>query len=325
VKKLIHQDKVDIIIGGWLSGVGLAEAPHIFAAKKLWLSAGPASPKFSKMVKDNYEKAKYWFRIGPISSKYQPSNWAEALSELFKKKLGLNKVAILAESSVWAREVFKGLKKAFPEKGLDIVYSDVFDPKRTDFSPQFARIRDSKAQIMTTIQAVAPGIPLTLQWANTELPVNRAGYDMNAQNFNYWDKTGGKCYGMVCLMANGARAEISPLTIPFFDKYVEKYDKAPTYTSFAAYDALYLLKDAAEKANSLDTEKLIKTLEKTSFNGTAGWIKFDQNHDLIYDSTGENGKGLVWVQWQGPRKMVVLYPFKFAMGDYVYPKWMKKK
>src|SRR4030042_6066737 len=35
VKKLIFQDKSDFITGGWLSGVGLAQADHIFDAKKL--------------------------------------------------------------------------------------------------------------------------------------------------------------------------------------------------------------------------------------------------------------------------------------------------
>ena len=54
VKKLIYEDKVDVIIGGWLSGVALAQASHIFDGKKLWLSGGPATPKLSEFVKENY-------------------------------------------------------------------------------------------------------------------------------------------------------------------------------------------------------------------------------------------------------------------------------
>ena len=93
---------------------------------------------------------------------------------------------------------------------MDIVYMDVFDPKRTDFSPQFAKIRRSGAQIMFTVQAASPGVPLTKQWAETELPVQQAGYSLASQVFNFWDKTGGKCYTEVTQLINGGRAPLSP-------------------------------------------------------------------------------------------------------------------
>lgn len=322
VKKLIHQDKVDFISGGWLSGPGLAEADHIFNAKKLWLSVGPATPKLVNMVKSNYDRAKYFFRVGCVNSDYFAYDMAVFADKFFKQKLGMTKIALMAESSVWAREMSKYLKKAFKEKGMDIVYMDVFDPKRTDFSPQFANLRRSGAQVMFTVQAAAPGVPLTKQWAETQLPVQQAGYSMASQVFNFWDKTGGKCYTEVTQLINGGRAPLSPRTIPFYDNYVKEFNDCPPYTAFGSYDALYLLKHVAEKIKSLDTAKLIKALEKVNYEGVAGRIRFTKDHELIY---GPEGKMPVWIQWQGAKKMEVIYPPKWATASYIYPPWIKKK
>lgn len=324
VKKLIYEDKVDVVSGGFLSGVGLAQAPHIFAAKKLWLSGGPASPKFAEMVEKDYENSKYFFRVGPLNSNYTSAGWAEALDDLFAKGMGLKKVAILAESSVWARETLAQLKSLLAKRGMEVVYYDVFDPQRTDFSPQFAKIRSSGAQVLTGIQAASTGVALSKQWAETELPVHQVGYNMMAQSFNYWEKTGGKSLGEGTLMANGGRAPLSPTTIPFFDKFIELYKFGPTYTAFSAYDAVYLYKAAAEKAKSLDTEVLIKTLENIEHDGVAGLIRFDKNHDLIYDPTFQRGKGYVFIQWQGPNEMAVIWPTRFATVPYMTPPWVKQ-
>lgn len=320
IKKLLYADKVDFVTGGWMSGVGLAQAPHIFEAKKLWLSSGPATPKLAKMVAENYEKAKYFFRVGCVNSDWFAYDMAVLAEEFFKKEMKVTKVALLPESSVWAREMSAFLEKELPKRGLKIVYLDIFDPKRTDFSPQFAQIRAKGAELLLTIQALSPGVPITNQWADTKLPVHQAGYSLNSQVSDFWDKTGGKCQYESTQLINGARAPITSKSIPFYDKYVSTFKISPTYTAWGQYDALYLLKAAAEQANSLDTEILIKTLENIRFEGAAGIIAFTKDHDLKY---GKEGKQPVWAQWQDG-KHVVFFPKEYAAGKYISPPWLKK-
>jgi branched-chain amino acid transport system substrate-binding protein len=321
IKKLLFADKVDFVSGGWMSGVGLAQAPHIFDAKKLWLSSGPATPKLAKMVQDNYEKSKYFFRVGCVHSDWFAYDMAVMAGEFFKKELKVTKVALLPESSVWAREMSAFLEKELPKHGLKIVYRDVFDPKRTDFSPQFSQIRSKGAKLLLTVQALSPGVPITNQWADTKLAVHQAGYSLNSQVSDFWDKTGGKCNYESTQLINGARAPITPKSIPFYDKYVNTYKISPTYTAWGQYDALYLLKAAVEKAKSLDTDVIIKTLETMRYEGAAGIIAFTKDHDLKY---GKEGKQPVWAQWQDG-KHVVFFPEEFAAGKYIPPPWLKKK
>jgi len=82
-----------------------------------------------------------------------------------------------------------------------------------------------------------------------------------------------------------------------------------------------LLKAAAEQAKSLDTEVLIKTLEKMRYEGAAGIIAFTKDHDLKY---GKEGKQPVFAQWQDG-KHVVYFPQQYAAGKYIPPPWLKKK
>ena len=51
-----------------------------------------------------------------------------------------------------------------------------------------------------------------------------------------------------------------------------------------------------------------------------GLIVFDQYHENLY---GPKGKQLVWVQWQGPEKMEVIYPFNWKTAEYITPPWIK--
>jgi len=64
IKKLTADERVDVLIGGYTSGVTLAQLPHISAAKTIYLNVGSASPATNAKVKTDYENYKYIFRVG---------------------------------------------------------------------------------------------------------------------------------------------------------------------------------------------------------------------------------------------------------------------
>ncbi|PKL14982.1 MAG: ABC transporter substrate-binding protein, partial [Spirochaetae bacterium HGW-Spirochaetae-6] len=69
--KAIESDKIDVILGGVNSGVVLACMEVMAKYKKLWLGTGGASTKVVQNVKDDYEKYKYYFRVGTIDAALQ--------------------------------------------------------------------------------------------------------------------------------------------------------------------------------------------------------------------------------------------------------------
>ena len=68
--------------------------------------------------------------------------------------------------------------------------------------------------------------------------------------------------------------EITPKATPFRNKYIDKWETLPIYTSCIAYDGLYIWKDAVERAGTFDSDAVVAELEKTDYVGTYGRIVF---------------------------------------------------
>jgi branched-chain amino acid transport system substrate-binding protein len=72
----------------------------------------------------------------------------------------------------------------------------------------------------------------------------------------------------------------------FVNAYADKYQQYPSSTAASTYSIVYQFKDAVERAKSLDTEKLIKTLEGYSYTGLKDrqtWRAFDhQNVQSVF-------------------------------------------
>ena len=64
IKKLTADEKVDLLIGGYTSGVTLAQLPHISAAKTIYLGVGAASPSITAKVTPSKIVAKAKLRLG---------------------------------------------------------------------------------------------------------------------------------------------------------------------------------------------------------------------------------------------------------------------
>ena len=66
IEKLTGEEQVDVLIGGYTSGVTLAQLPHIAEAKTIYLGVGAASPSITVRVKEDYDTYKYVFRVSPL-------------------------------------------------------------------------------------------------------------------------------------------------------------------------------------------------------------------------------------------------------------------
>jgi ABC-type branched-subunit amino acid transport system substrate-binding protein len=73
-------------------------------------------------------------------------------------------------------------------------------------------------------------------------------------------------------------------SVDFFDKYKTRWgeDVQSDHGVAPAYDSVYVLKRAIEKAGTLDPDKVAKEIENTDMVGAVGKIKFDSGHQLIF-------------------------------------------
>ncbi len=84
-----------------------------------------------------------------------------------------------------------------------------------------------------------------------------------------------------------------------------------------------MLKDAIEKAGTLDSDAVVAALEKTDTMGVYGRIRFDpKNHQIIPSLDPKEGAVGTIFQWQAGKRVAV-FPESIAMGEIQLPPWMK--
>jgi len=82
-----------------------------------------------------------------------------------------------------------------------------------------------------------------------------------------------------------SNVEITEKTIPVYYKLVEKLGGIPFTVGFCCYDAVYVIKQAFERANTLESDALVVELEKTNYIGTQGRIAFfPRGHKFVHDA-----------------------------------------
>ena len=323
IKKLTADEKVDVLIGGYTSGVTLAQLPHISAAKTIYLNVGSASPSTNAKVKTDYDNYKYIFRVGPLNAAHQARQLTTFISEFVKGELGITKIAIVGENAKWVQDLVPLLKKGATEAGADVRATEFFDAQTSDFSPLFSKVKDSGAQYMVVVLSHASSDIFAKQWHDSRFPMPYGGIDVKSMDGDFCDRIGGKSVG--AMAANFAvRAPLTPKTVPFFDEFRKRTTRSPVYTAFGANDAVYIYADAVKRAGTVETNAVIKELEKTSYIGIPGTIEFDDAHDVKPGTATYKGPALLLAQWREGCKREVIHPKSMRTAEFLYPSWVKR-
>lgn len=321
VKKLTSDDHVDVLIGGYNSGVTLAQERHIADARTIYLGIGAASPSITDFVKKDYKKFKYIFRVNPINAVRQADQLSGFVIGKVKDELGFGTIAIVGENAKWVQDLAPVLKESVEKGGVKVAMLELFDPDMSDFSPLLSKVRDSGAQYLVVILSHASSDVFVKQWYDAKFPMPIGGIDVKGQDPDFFSRIGGKAISETVSL--GLLAEpLTPKTVPFWNAFTAKFGRPPVYTAPGAYDALYLYAEAVERAKTTDPEKVVPELEKTKYLGTQGTYVFDDEHDV---KPGPGFINLLYVQWQENGKRVIVWPKELANGKMILPPWINQR
>jgi branched-chain amino acid transport system substrate-binding protein len=311
-ERAITVDKVDFLIGSWRSEAVMAEQDLAMDHKKVIITEG-ADIGIAKRVKDNYQRYKYWFRA------YYNTNDLAALlfaplpmfRDLVKKELGVNKpkVAIVLDKAAWTDSLVAMAPKTIEDMGCEVV--GLWRPSMvaTDVSAELLAIKNKGAQIIWSITYGPSGLVLCRQWAEYKIPAILMGAIGEASYATFWKSTNGIC-NTVSTYAVIAPVRITDKTLPFWDKYTRTHDHFPDIFATYFYDNVYRLKEAIERAGSLEPDKIVTALEKVVYVGSAGtYLSLGLNTRSPHDvPVGTHGLLGVCAQWQDGDYKVVFPP-----------------
>jgi branched-chain amino acid transport system substrate-binding protein len=321
IKKLTADEKVDVLIGGYTSGVTLAQLPHIARAKTIYLGVGAASPSITARVKQDYEGYKYVFRVSPLNAAHQARGLADFISGFVMGEMGFKRIAIIGENAKWVQDLVPVLKNGAAEAGADVRLAEFFDTQTSDFSPLLSKVKDSGAQFLLVILSHGSSDVFVKQWYDARFPLPIGGIDVKSMDADFFKRVGGKSISEITANLS-VRAPITPKTVGYWDAFVKKTGLGgPVYTGPGAYDAVYVYAEAVARAKTTAADAVIKELEKTDYVGTLGRIQFDDSHDV---KAGPGLVGFAFVQWQDKGERAIVWPKEMRTGKAILPPWVRK-
>ena len=328
VEKLILDKKADFIVGGPVrSEAALAAMPLLSKYKKVSiLSTGVLTPKYHAMVAENYDKYKYCFRIHGEAKNLVGEMFAN-FTEL-REKHGFNNLFIIAQDVSHARGAAEVMNAVATKQGWNVTGVEIYPTGATDFSMGLLKAKNSNSEIINIWMDMPESAILLKQWYEMKIPALPFGSTLAAaEQPGFWKATDGKGEYTLCNVVNAGNApsDATPWTMKFYNAYEKRWDVAPEgLGGSSSYMAIYVLRDAIERAGSLDSDKIVAELEKTDVMGVYGRLKFDpKSHQVIPAKDPETGAVGSILQWQDGKRVVV-YPKSIAKGSIQLPPWMKK-
>ena len=272
--KLINKDNVVGIIGPTLSG-------EMFAAGPIANGAGVPIMGTSTTAEGITDIGEFVFRNALPESIAIPSAVKKAVEKYKPKTVAL----MYANNDDFAVSGYKTFEKAAKDNNLQILTTETFADKDTDFSAQLTKIASLKPDIVM-VSSLYQEAALILKKAR-ELGITVPFVGGNGFNSPQLMKIAGTAAEGALVASPWFPAKDDPNVKKFVDAYKAKYNKVPDQFAAQAYDALCIYSAALDKSGSAtDRKKLRDSLAGIKdFQGVTGKFAFDAQRNPVMDAT----------------------------------------
>jgi len=329
LEKLILEKKPTAIVVGPFRSEALLAGMDIFAKYKMpMLGTIAMSPGSEAKIKKDPEKYKYVFRVS-LNVIY----WVKLLAgtnAMLKNSFGFDKVYILNQDVAWARGTAGGMeKKVYPKLGMEVVGHDQFPTGFSDFSSALMKAKTEGAGVLFACFDMPESGVLVKQWKSIKVPALIVGFISPMAGEVAWKTFNGKIGGLlnaIFEVGNIPSEKYAPAKT-FYDNYKKVYGKGiqSGHGPAPSYESVYILKEAIERAGSLDPDAIVTEVEKTDRKGVMGRIRFDKGHQVVYGTDPAETAVGVFFQWTDDGSRKIVYPKSLAEGEIVLPSWIKKQ
>lgn len=325
IEKLILDKKAYATIVGNFRSEALLAAMDIYSKYKV-INIGTIAmvPKFEDLVATEKAKYKYSFRMC-LDSKYLAAT-VQGLMTYINKDFGYNKVFIATQDVLWAAGTGALMEKWFKENGWTVVGFEKYPTGAQDFSTGLMKARSGGAQVIMPVFDMPTSGTLLKQWKAMKIPALMAGFISPLTGTKAWDTFGDDIEGSLNVVFELGNVPVKayPPSVKFYEDYQRKYKEEVQsgHGVSGAYDAVYVLASAIEKAGTLDPDKVVQVLETTDMVGSVGRIRFSPGHQLLFGTDPKTAAVAPAFQWRKGHR-VEIYPESIADGKIEKPSWMK--
>ena len=346
---LAETAKVDFVISGSIDDVSLGWLPRMAEYRIPTLDTWTSYVGIIDMVISEYDKYKMYFMN--VACDYALATlYVDFGKDILAEKMGWKTTVVLQEDTAFGGGVFELVDQMLaPEAGIKIIDHIVYDTNTVDFAPIFNKAVKSKPDFLYLISSVRSQVPSS-QYVKLQVPVPMTGINVAAFGKDFWNDTG---------QMGGGTSTLSPIpsvgfdmddrTKAFVDKYEAKYGNSrpifPHFNGFNAYYGMYNAFNAAERAGGFaPLDAWVTEMENEDmkiYKDGELWLRYgfwkpgeieprtnrEYTHNIKFDITqplDDGAPSMVVIQWYEDGSTAVVYPEKYANGEFSVPSWIKK-
>ncbi|WP_425538894.1 ABC transporter substrate-binding protein [Microaceticoccus formicicus] len=327
-ERLITQDKVDLLVSPYTSPF-LAAAPVVAKHDKMMFCIAADSYVANDSFGQNIVNIQ-------MDDKWRGGQWWHDVAEFFVNfdewnTKGLEKPKTIAVCNLnisYGQEIADSVIPYWKENGFDIVYNELFEPGHSDWAPVISKLKELKPDIVFVPHYFEDSVRFVekakeLDYSADYMIIEGMGWDTLS-----WTRP--ELGGLAPEVAQKGFFSYSVYkdkyesdTKDYLAKVIkEKYDHVPGNDHLTGFMAVELAAKAANKAGSIEKDKLIETLTNNEFTLAA--------YPYQMNSSGGNGSDFRWGvgQYIPPnideavgtdRDWHCVWPANFKDADPVYP------
>ena len=276
-KRLLEQDKVDLIVGGSTTGTTMAAVPLVEAAGVPFVSLAGAVTIV--------EPVKRWVFKTPHTDRM-------ACDKVFEdmKKRGFTRAALISGSGGFDKSMRAECLKVAPNHGVQIVADETYGAADTDMTAQLTKIRGSGAQAV--LNAGFGQGPAIVTRNHRQIGLAQPLYQSHGVASKEYVKLSGPAAEGVRLPAAAllvadllaADDPQKPVVTGYRTAYEARHKAEVSTFGGHAYDAAMLFVNAVKTAGSSDRAKVRDALEATKgYVGTGGIVNMSATDHMGLD------------------------------------------
>jgi len=311
VEKLIDVNKQAVIVGEYTSACAKAVAAVAEERKTPYLVVASADDDITQ------QHYKYVFRQNAVNAHY-----ADGVVDFMRQIVKPKTIAILYESSAFGTSGAEAMEKEAEKLGIKVVLKEKYEAGSVDFKPLLSTVKAAQPDVLYMVSYVMDASLLMKQVK--ELRIDAKLFAGGAAGFAIPE--------FINNAKDAAEYVISAtLWTPqmkfagaaeYAEKYKARYHDYPSYHGASAYSAMYVLKDALERAKGWTPEKIKDALKTTNIKTAFGPIRFEDKEGY----QNQNFMDTLVLQVIGGQ-FETIWPVKYASHKYIYPipRWRDRK
>jgi branched-chain amino acid transport system substrate-binding protein len=307
-RKLIQNPKVVALVGGRLSGAGLAIGQ---IAEREHIAYLVDHPSADIITKSGFQ---WTFRMNPASS----FNSVPLQQFLKSQATDTKKVALLYENSVYGKGVAEPFKTWLGQNGYQVVVSELYPPLSLDYRDLLNKVKAQNPDLLFLASNIPDSALIVRQAREAGLAPKMicgagAGFSIN----EFYEQAGIAANNVFSTGPWSGNPK-DPKQQALAETFYKRYGHYPKEHEAEGYSAIYVMADALNRAKSFSRSDIRDALAATNTDTVFGVVRFESFEGYTNQNNGLKNGQVVLSQWQSGR-LYNVWPPDTAEAKAQYP------